>query len=281
MSLVKMSQLLDRATRNGICCGSFSVNNMEGIIGIIKAAEELDTPVILQVAEARLPHSPFHIIAPMMLSAAREAKVEVAVHLDHGMSFQLIERALNAGFTSVMYDGSTLPLEKNIEDTNRVCEMAKAFGADVEAELGLVGKSEDGSVEFGVSYTKPEDADAFLKACDITALAVAIGNQHGNYKEPPKLRLDVLEQIHGDHPEVPLVLHGGSGISDEDFQNCIRRGIRKINIATATLNSMVAEAGSYLSKTPKPDYYGLNEVMVKGAYENAKHHIRVFNMEKL
>lgn len=281
MALVRMSSLLKRAAEKGIGCGSFSVNNMETILGTIRAAEEEQTPIILQVAEVRLKHSPFYLMAPMMLAAAKHASVDVAVHLDHGTSMELIEEALRMGFTSVMYDGSHLPLQENIRNTQAVCRMAKAAGADVEAELGLVGRSEDGTIEFGVAWTKLEDAEAMTAETDIDALAVAIGNQHGNYKAPPKLRFDILKDIHEHLPDMPLVLHGGSGITDEDFQNCIRNGIRKVNIATATLNNLVKEAKAYLDTAEHPDYYGLNTAMVQGAYENVKHHIHVFNMERI
>ena len=147
MSLVKMKELLERAQKNKIGCGAFSVGNMEMVRGAIQAAEELDTPIILQIAEVRLKHSPLHLMGPMMIQAAKEAKVDVAVHLDHGLTFETVQKALELGFTSVMLDASTLPFEENIANTKKVVELAKQYGVTVEAELGLVGGSEDGSCD--------------------------------------------------------------------------------------------------------------------------------------
>lgn len=144
--------------------------------GAIQAAEELDTPIILQIAEVRLKHSSLHLMGPMMVQAAKEAKVDVAVHLDHGLTFETVQKALELGFTSVMLDASTLPFEENIANTKKVVELAKQYGATVEAELGLVGGSEDGSCDHGIRCTDPDDAKVFAKETGIDALAVAIGN---------------------------------------------------------------------------------------------------------
>lgn len=176
MSLVKMKELLERAQKNKIGCGAFSVGNMEMVRGAIQAAEELDTPIILQIAEVRLKHSPLHLMGPMMIQAAKEAKVDVAVHLDHGLTFETVQKALELGFTSVMLDASTLPFEENIANTKKVVELAKQYGVTVEAELGLVGGSEDGSCDHGIRCTDPDDAKVFAKETGIDALAVAIGN---------------------------------------------------------------------------------------------------------
>ena len=162
----------------------------------------------------------------MMVQAAKSAKVDVAVHLDHGLTFETVQRALELGFTSVMLDASTLPFEENIANTRKVVELAAEYGATVEAELGLVGGSEDGSCDHGIRCTDPDDAKVFAEKTGIDALAVAIGNAHGNYPVAPKLAFDVLEQIHN-KVDIPLVLHGGSGITDSDFQRAISLGIRK------------------------------------------------------
>lgn len=276
MALVKMKALLEDAYSNNRGCGAFSVGNMEMVKGAICAAEELETPIILQIAEVRLKYSPLELMGPMMVQAAKEAKVDVAVHLDHGLNIETAKKALNLGFTSVMLDASTLPFEENISKTRSVVELAAGFGATVEAELGLVGGSEDGSCDHGIRCTDPEDAKVFAERTGIDALAVAIGNAHGNYAAAPKLAFDVLEKIH-DRVDIPLVLHGGSGITDHDFQRAVSLGIRKVNIATASFNSLVAKVEEYISQEGTHNYFDLNEAMAQGTYENVKRHILVFN----
>ena len=276
MALVKMKDLLERAAKNNIGCGAFSVGNMEMVKGAIRAAEELNTPIILQIAEVRLGHSPLHLMGPMMVQAAKEAKVDVAVHLDHGLTIETVKKALDLGFTSVMLDASTLPFEENIANTKKVVELAAQYGATVEAELGLVGGSEDGSCDHGIRCTDPDDAKIFTEQTGIDALAVAIGNAHGNYPVAPTLAFGVLEQIYN-KVEIPLVLHGGSGITDKDFQKAISLGIRKVTIATASFNSLTKKVEAYIASTEKHNYFDLNVAMVEGTYENVKRHIQVFH----
>ena len=276
MALVKMKDLLKRAEEKNIGCGAFSVGNMEMVKGAIRAAEELETPIILQIAEVRLKNSPLHLMGPMMVQAAKEAKVDVAVHLDHGLTFEKVDKALELGFTSVMLDASTLPFEENIARVKAVVEKARKYGATVEAELGLVGGSEDGSCDHGIRCTDPDDAVVYARETGIDALAVAIGNAHGNYPVAPTLAFDVLEKIH-EKVDIPLVLHGGSGITDKDFQRAISLGIRKVNIATASFNSLTAHVEKYMESTDKHNFFDLNEAMVQGTYENVKRHILVFN----
>ena len=276
MALVKMKDMLRRAEEKNIGCGAFSVGNMEMVRGAIRAAEELDTPIILQIAEVRLKNSPLHLMGPMMVQAAKEAKVDVAVHLDHGLTFETVDKALELGFTSVMLDASTLPFEENIARVKAVVEKARKYGATVEAELGLVGGSEDGSCDHGIRCTDPDDAVVYARETGIDALAVAIGNAHGNYPVAPTLAFDVLEKIH-EKVDIPLVLHGGSGITDKDFQKAISLGIRKVNIATASFNSLTAHVEKYMESTDKHNFFDLNEAMVQGTYENVKRHILVFN----
>lgn len=276
MALVKMKDLLRRAEEKNIGCGAFSVGNMEMVRGAIRAAEELDTPIILQIAEVRLKNSPLHLMGPMMVQAAKEAKVDVAVHLDHGLTFGTVDKALELGFTSVMLDASMLPFEENIARVKAVVEKARKYGATVEAELGLVGGSEDGSCDHGIRCTDPDDAVVYARETGIDALAVAIGNAHGNYPVAPTLAFDVLEKIH-ERVDIPLVLHGGSGITDKDFQKAISLGIRKVNIATASFNSLTAHVEKYMESTDKHNFFDLNEAMVQGTYENVKKHILVFN----
>ncbi|NNJ30420.1 class II fructose-bisphosphate aldolase [Lacrimispora defluvii] len=276
MGLVKMKDLLNQASEQNRAVGAFSVGNLEMIKGAVKAAEEMNTPIILQIAEVRLPHSPLSLMGPMMVEAARNAKVEIAVHLDHGKTIGVLRQALEYGFTSVMMDGSTLPFEENINKTLEAVRLAKEYGATVEAELGLVGGSEDGSTDEGIRCTNPEDAKVFCEKTGVDALAVAIGNAHGNYPVAPRLAFDVLKAI-DEKTDVPLVLHGGTGITPEDFRKAVGLGIRKINIATASFDSLTREAEKYLKSEGRHDYFGLNEAMVQGVYENVKQHIKIFN----
>lgn len=223
--LVNMSKLLADAQKGNYAVGSFSVANMEMVLGVLKASEELNAPVILQIAEVRLKQSPLELIGPLMVASAEYAKTPVAVHFDHGKTIEKISQALELGFTSVMFDGSHLELDENIKVTKEVIKLAKKYGADVEAEIGCVGGSEDGSEDIAINCTKPEDAVKFEKETGVDALAIAIGNAHGNYKSTPKLRFDILEEVEK-NTKLPLVLHGGTGITPDDFVRCAHTGIK-------------------------------------------------------
>lgn len=275
MPLVNMKDLLKDAQNKNYAVGSFSVANMEMVLGVIKAAEETKSPIILQIAEVRLNFSPLAIIGPLMVAAAKQAKVPVAVHLDHGKTLECIEQALKLGFTSVMFDGSHLPLEENIAMTQKVVSMAKPYGAAVEAEIGCVGGSEDGSEDIAINCTSPAQAVKFSAETQVDALAIAIGNAHGNYKQTPKLRFDILEQVHNS-VELPLVLHGGTGISPDDFIKCHQNGIKKINIATATFDSVERTVRESYAANKICGYYDLHSAEIEGAYQNAKKHMEIF-----
>lgn len=266
MALTKMSDLLAR--RRAV--GSFSVANLEMLQGVVAAAEETGVPVILQIAEGRLGTAPLHLIGPAMLAAARASSLPLAVHLDHGRSLECIEQALSLGFTSVMFDGSHLPLEENIRMTRRIRELAHAQGADVEAEIGSVGRTEEGRAAPAVC-ADPEDCVRFAAQTGVEALAVAIGNAHGVYVGAPKLRFDILEALEGRMP-VPMVLHGGTGISAPDFQRCIALGMRKINIATACFRAAAAAA----RKAAPGDIFDMSRRMIEATRIAATEHIRIF-----
>lgn len=274
-----MSPLLNKAAKEGYAVGSFSVANMEMVLGIIRALEETKSPGIIQIAEVRLNHSPLELIGPLMAAAAKNCSVPVAVHFDHGKTEEKIKQALDIGFTSVMFDGSHLPFEENASRTAAVNELAKKYGADCEGEIGCVGGSEDGSEDgsenIAINCTAPDQALEFYKKTNVDALAVAIGNAHGNYKQAPKLRFDILEQTAKLVP-VPLVLHGGTGILPDDFRKCASLGIRKINIATATFDSVEASARNAYSQGGIKGYYDLQTAEVEGAYRNAIKHIEIF-----
>ena len=276
--LVNMRDLLYDAQNGNYAVGSFSVANMEMVLGVLKAAKELNAPVILQIAEVRLKQSPLEIIGPLMVAAAENAQTPVAVHFDHGKTKEKIRQALDLGFTSVMFDGSHLPLEQNISETLEIIKAAEEYDAAVEAEIGCVGGSEDGSEDIAINCTKPADAVRFEAETGVDALAIAIGNAHGNYKSAPKLRFDILEECAG-LVDAPLVLHGGTGISPEDFVRCSKTGIKKINIATATFDSVEKSVHTCYNDNKIKGYYDLQVAEVEGAYENAKRHILIFGTD--
>lgn len=276
--LVNMRDLLKDAQNGNYAVGSFSVANMEMVLGVLKAAEELNAPVILQIAEVRLKQSPLELIGPLMVAAAENAKTPVAVHFDHGKTEEKIGLALELGFTSVMFDGSHLPLDENIAQTKKIMAMAQEYDAAVEAEIGCVGGSEDGSEDIAINCTKPDDAVRFVKETGVDALAIAIGNAHGNYKSTPKLRFDILEKC-AELVDTPLVLHGGTGISPEDFVKCSKTGIKKINIATATFDMVEKTVHTCYNNDEIKGYYDLQGAEVQGAYENTKKHILIFGTD--
>lgn len=278
MALVTLEKLLNNAEEKKIAVGAFSVGNMEMILGAIKAAEEMQTPIIIQIAEVRLPTSPLKIIGPMMVAAAKNSSVDICVHFDHGLNYETVKTALEIGFSSVMIDGSLLPYDENISLVKKVVDVAKKCGASVEAELGIVGGNEGDGKAHNIMCTEPETAKDFCNKTGINALAVAIGNAHGHYKIQPELRLDILNDI-DNVCETPLVLHGGTGITPETFQECIRNGIRKVNIATASFDA-VSKAAKKISESDG-NYFALSQEMQNAVYENVKKHIRIFNMEKL
>ena len=210
-----------------------------------------------------------------MVAAAKNAKVPVAVHFDHGKTVEKITQALEIGFTSVMFDGSHLLLDENIKFTKKIIEIAKKYDASVEAEIGCVGGSEDGSEDIAINCTKPEDAVKFENETGVDALAIAIGNAHGNYKSTPKLRFDILSEVE-QKTHTPLVLHGGTGISPDDFVRCSKTGIKKINIATATFDRVEQSVRSAYKSGSINGYYDLQGAEVEGAYQNAKKHILIF-----
>lgn len=272
MSLVKMKDILQSAEEGNYGVGAFSVANMEMVMAAIQTAESLNSPLILQIAEVRLKPSPLHLMGPMMVEAAKNAKVPVAVHLDHGETIEVIQQALDLGFTSVMFDGSLLPIEENIAKTKQVVELAEKYGATVEAEIGRVGGSEDGSVDIEIAITAVEEAKRFAEETKVDALAVAIGNAHGVYKGNPELRLDRLKEIN-EQVEVPLVLHGGSGISQEEFREAISLGIRKINVATSTFNEVVEHINEH---APFNDYFVMHHTVIQAATKNIEKHMNMF-----
>ncbi|MBQ6132003.1 MAG: class II aldolase [Selenomonadaceae bacterium] len=276
MPLVKMTELFAAHENCSFAVGAFNVSNMEMAWGAIQAAEELNTPLILQIAEGRLKYSPLELLGPVMLAAAKKCKMPTAVHLDHGSTLETIKLALELGFTSVMFDGSKYPLEENIRRTKEVVELAHAKGAAVEAEIGRVGGAEGDYKAVDVLVTSVDEAKKFAEETGVDALAVAIGTAHGNYSVQPKLRIDRLKEIF-DAIKTPLVLHGGTGLTDNDFKNCITNGIKKINIATASYDNSAKKIREVCAENSDAKFFDFSDAIVRGTRENVKKHMQIFN----
>ena len=231
--LVTMNDLLLPAKRNGYGVGFFNAVNMEMARAVIETAEELNAPVMVGTAEVLLPAMSLENVATYLIPMAKKAKVPVCVHYDHGLTFEKCMEALKLGFTSVMYDCSTLDYEDNVAKVAEMVKICHGMGVTVEGELGHVGDNEglgklDNPSDY---YTDPDVAEDYCKRTGVDSLAVAVGNAHGDYKFPPKLDFERIQSI-ADKTKLPLVLHGGSGLSDSDFQIAVQKGICKVNIFT-------------------------------------------------
>ena len=257
MPLTTTVSMLRKAQEQGFAVGAFNVENMEMAQAIISAAEELRAPVILQTTPSTVRYAGTGMYAAMVAALAQEATVPVAMHLDHGDSFALCAQALRSGYTSVMIDGSKLPLEENIALTYKVSEVCAAVGIPVEGEIGRVGGKED-DLESDGGYTIPEEAVRFEKESGLFSMAVGVGTAHGFYKEKPQLNKELITTLRG-MLQAPMVLHGASGLSDEDVKDCIRRGICKVNFATELRAAYTEGVKAVLAENPKtfdPKAYG-------------------------
>ena len=231
MSYVTSEAMLLDAQKRGYAVGAFNCENMEMVKAIIAAAENLRAPVMLQTTPSTIKYGKLDMFAAMVSTEAKRAAVPVCLHLDHGSSFELAMQAINAGYSSIMIDGSKYPFEENIAVTRKVADVALAVGLPVEAELGKVGGKEDDLEAEADTNTDPQQAREFVERTGITSLAVAIGTAHGFYVGTPVLDKERLSEIRK-VVDIPLVLHGASGLSDEDVRDCVSRGICKVNFAT-------------------------------------------------
>lgn len=237
--LVTLREVLKDAQEKKYGVGLFNTVNLEMAKGVLAAAEELKSPVIIGTAEVLLPYASLEELAYFLVPMAKKASVPVVLHYDHGLTDKKIVEAMRLGFSSIMYDCSTDTYENNIDRVAQMVKIADIFGASVEGELGHVGANDESAGDDSI-YTEPEQARDFAQRTGVDALAVAIGTAHGAYKEKPRLDIGRLAEISRTVP-VPLVLHGGSGLSDEDFKNCVANGISKINIFT-DINCAAAKA---------------------------------------
>ena len=234
MALESMKDMLEKAKREGYAVGQFNINNLEYTQAILQAAEEEKSPVILGVSEGAARYmGGFNTVVHMVKGLMKDlgTTVPVAIHLDHGSSFEKCKEAIDAGFTSVMIDASHHPFEENVETTSKVVEYAHANGVSVEAELGTVGGQEDDIVADGVIYADPKECEELVKRTNIDFLAPALGSVHGPYKGEPNLGFAEMEEI-SKLADIPLVLHGGTGIPTKDIKRAISLGTAKINVNT-------------------------------------------------
>lgn len=259
MALVTTTEILKKAKEGKYAVGAFNVENMEMIMAVIKAAEEMNSPVILQTTPSTVKYAGLEYYLANVKVAAEKTKIPVAIHLDHGSSYELAMRALRVGYTSIMIDGSHENYEDNIELSKGVVKACAPSNIPVEAELGKVGGKED-DLDGGENnlYTDPLEAKEFVEKTGISSLAVAIGTAHGIYKGEPKIDMERLSKIE-EVVEVPLVLHGGSGLPDETVKESIRRGISKVNYATELRIAYSEGVKRVLNENPEvidPKKYG-------------------------
>jgi len=280
MALVNLRDVLADARANRYAVGSFNVVDLTSLEAILEAAQENLSPVILSIAEVHFKYVNLENITPAVKDVAQRANVPVVLHLDHGETFQAVMRALRAGFTSIMFDGSKLPFEENIQRTAVVVKMCHSVGVTVEAELGHIGGAEGGS-DLAVApaeefYTRVDQAVEFVNRTNVDALAVAIGTAHGLYKGEPKLDFQRLEQLNR-ALGIPLVLHGGTGVSPQDFRRCIDNGVAKINFYTGMSVAATERIKEKLKN--KPDFYdfpGLLQDARQGIRETVSEQMRIF-----
>ncbi|HHT66875.1 MAG TPA: class II fructose-bisphosphate aldolase [Erysipelotrichaceae bacterium] len=269
--LVNMSEILKYAEEHKCAVGMFNATGFDSIQAIISAAEELNVPVILAHAEVHNIFNDISIVAPSMIAAAKNAKVPVCVHLDHGVSMNIIDRAIDLGFTSVMVDASDKSFDENVDMTRKVVKKAHAKNISVEAELGRMPTNEDGSIVFDRPenfYTNPDEAAIFVKKTGVDALAIAFGTTHGFYKSTPKLDFNVIKNCREKLDKLPLVMHGGSGVSEEDYRQAIKAGIRKINYYSYMSRAGYLKAKEVIESNTTMYLHDVNYAAMKAMKEN-------------
>ena len=278
--IASLKEVIAISRKNGRAVGSFNTPNLECLLAVLGAAEKLNVPVIIAHAQCHEGVSPIQKIGPVMVELAKRASVPVCVHLDHGENFDYCKQAIALGFTSVMIDYSTLPYEENVKGTAEVAAYAHAHGVDVEAELGALPAREGGTGEAAADptalYTKPELVPDFLARTGVDALAIAFGTAHGIYKTTPVLNLDIIDEVRK-KTDIPLVMHGGSGISHEVYRDVIRRGINKINYYTYMSYAGYAAAKELTQTNPTGFFHDMALTAQKAMEENALATLRVFS----
>ena len=247
--LVSLKNVLELAEEGGYCIPAFNVYNMETVMGVIKAAEAERAPIIMQIYPRLMKEETGYYLSPVVLAAAEAASVPVCFHLDHGPSELETTRSLRYGATGIMLDGSTLPFEENIALTKRVAETCAYVGVGVEGELGHVGMTSDDDMD---EFTTPEDAKRFVEETGVACLAVAVGTAHGRYAKPPKLDVERIKAIREATGNTALVLHGGSGVPDEEIRRAVAAGVRKMNFATDVCYAFLDTCKEVLDSPNRP-----------------------------
>ena len=250
MPLVTSEQMLLDAQKGGYAVGAFNVENMEMLKAVVAAAEELRAPVMLQTTPSTVRYGTLETFKAMAAAEAEKATVPVCLHLDHGSSYELVLKAIRAGYTSVMFDGSHETFEENIRLTKQAADAAKACGIPVEGELGKVGGKEDDLEVEEDTNTDPMQAKEFVEKTGVTSLAVAIGTAHGFYANKPVLDKERITEVKK-LVSIPLVLHGASGLSDEDVKECVQRGLCKVNFATELRVGYTGAGKKLLAEDPE------------------------------
>ena len=274
--LVNLVEILKLAEEKKCAVGAFNTPNLECVNAVLAAAEKLNVPVIISHAELHEEVSPLKKIGPVMVEAAKAAKVPVCVHLDHCETLSYMQEALDIGFTGVMYDGSTLPYEENLENTKKAVAMAKNYNCGVEAELGALASREGGAANAsGPVYTDPEEAVVFCRETGIDALAPSFGTAHGIYKAKPVLDLERVRVI-AEKTGLPLVMHGGSGVSPEDYRTGIKNGLRKINYYSYMSKAGTQAVKDLLAKEDVTFFHDLALAAEKAMSADAEKAMRVF-----
>lgn len=279
--LVNLKEILQIAEEEKNAVGMFNATGFDSLQAVVAAAEELNRPVILAHAEVHNKYNDIDMVGPAMLAVAKKAKVPVCVHLDHGVSEEMVYRALRLGFTSVMIDASALPYKRNLELTAEITKIAHAMGVSVEAELGRLATGEAGSGE-SVSgkpedfYTDPGEAAEFSEETRIDALAVAFGTAHGFYTAQPKLDFNVVKAC-AEATGLPLVMHGGSGVSEEGFRKAIANGIRKINYYSYMSKAGYLAAKAEIEKNSSGYLHDVEYAAMRAMKEDVKTAIRIFS----
>ncbi len=262
--LVNLKYVLDLAEKGNFAIPAFNVYNMESAMGVLKAAEEMKAPIIMQVYPRLMKEDTGYFLSPIIKAAAEKASVPVCFHLDHGPSELETTRSIRYGATGIMLDGSTLPFEENIALTKRVVDTCSYLGVQVEGELGHVGMTSDNDMD---EFTTPEDAKRFIEETGVACLAVAVGTAHGRYKKPPKLDIERIKDIRKATNNTALVLHGGSGVPDEEIEKAVKAGIRKMNFAT---DICYAFLDTCLEELQKPDRAVAIDTFMKKPIEAVK-----------
>ena len=274
--LVNLTQILSIAEENRYAVGAFNTPNLECINAVLSAAEKLNVPVIIAHAELHEAVSPLTKIGPVMVQAAKASRVPVCVHLDHCEDLDYMAQALEIGFTGVMYDGSTLPYEENLANTKKAVAMAGKYGCGVEAELGALASREGGAANVsGPVYTDPDEAVSFCRETGIDALAPSFGTAHGIYKSKPVLDLDRVKVI-SEKTGLPLVMHGGSGVSPDDYRTGIRNGLRKINYYSYMSKAGTNAVKDLLEKEDITFFHDLALAAEKAMEADAEKALRMF-----